>query len=74
VIPPGFKIVFRRVVQYRYGAGQHLPDVIKGTADGVSWGCGDGEVYYSTQDDAHRPDKVWRHALVGLYKLNSLYP
>ena len=21
------------------------------------------EVYYSTQDDAHRPDKVWRHTL-----------
>ena len=29
----------------------------------MSWGCGDAEVYYSTQDDAHRPDKVWRHAL-----------
>ena len=43
--------------------GVHLPDVIKGTAGGVSWGAGDAEVYYSTQDDAHRSDKVWRHAM-----------
>lgn len=43
--------------------GEHLPDVIKGTAGGVSWGFGDEEVYYSTQDSAHRPDKVWRHAI-----------
>ena len=43
--------------------GKDLPDVITSTAGSVSWGHGDDEVYYSTQDDAHRPDKVWRHAL-----------
>ncbi len=48
--------------------GEDLPDVIKGTAGGVSWGhcdasTGHREVYYSTQDDAHRPDKVWRHVI-----------
>jgi oligopeptidase B len=48
--------------------GADLPDVIKGTAGSVSWGHCDAstkyrEVYYSTQDDAHRPDKVWRHVI-----------
>ena len=48
--------------------GEDMPDVIKGTAGGVSWGhcdasTGHREVYYSTQDDAHRPDKVWRHVI-----------
>ena len=48
--------------------GAELPDVIKGTAGSVSWGHCDAstkyrEVYYSTQDDAHRPDKVWRHVI-----------
>jgi hypothetical protein len=33
--------------------GKDLPDVIKGTAGDVSWGCGDAEVYYSTQAGTH---------------------
>ena len=48
--------------------GAELPDVIEGTAGSVSWGHCDAsreyrEVYYSTQDDAHRPDKVWCHVI-----------
>ena len=49
--------------------GERLPDVLENTAGAVSWGARDAasgawnEVYYSTQDDAHRPDKVWRHTL-----------
>jgi oligopeptidase B len=43
--------------------GEHLPDVIRGAAGGVSWGHADGEVYYSTQDESHRSNKVWRHAM-----------
>ena len=41
-----------------------LDDVLEGCAGGVSWGGGvNREVYYSTMDDAHRPDKVWRHTM-----------
>ena len=52
-----------------------LPDVLTNTAGAVSWGGvfktpreGGGEekrmtVYYSTQDEAHRCDKVWCHVL-----------
>ena len=57
--------------------GETLPDVLKDTAGAVSWGGvfsapRDGEdggeekrmtVYYSTQDAAHRCDKVWCHVL-----------
>ena len=41
-----------------------MDDVLEGCAGGVSWGGGvNREVYYSTMDDAHRPDKVWRHTM-----------
>ena len=59
--PSGYETYEVRFKDLR--SGKDLPDVIKATAGGVSWGHGDDEVYYSTQDDAHRPDKVWRHAL-----------
>lgn len=61
VDPSGFETYEIRFKDLK--TGEDLPDVVKGTAGAVSWGCGDAEVYYSTQDDAHRPDKVWRHAL-----------
>jgi hypothetical protein len=42
-----------------------MEDVLEGVAGGVSWGGGvNREVYYATMDDAHRPDKVWRHRWV----------
>ena len=59
--PSGYETYEVRFKDLR--TGKHLPDVIESTAGGVSWGHGDDEVYYSTQDDAHRPDKVWRHTL-----------
>ena len=45
-------------------SGHMLDDVLSGVAGGVSWGGGvNREVYYATFDDAHRPDKVWRHTM-----------
>ena len=45
-------------------SGDMLEDVLSGVAGGVSWGGGvNREVYYATFDDAHRPDKVWRHIM-----------
>lgn len=61
VDPSGYETYEIRFKDLR--SGKHLPDVIAGTAGSVSWGCGNTEVYYSTQDDAHRPNKVWRHTL-----------
>jgi oligopeptidase B len=44
--------------------GEPMEDVLQGVAGGVSWGGGvNREVYYATMDDAHRPDKVWRHRM-----------
>ncbi|CAL6423731.1 unnamed protein product [Bathycoccus prasinos] len=41
--------------------GEELPiDVLEGTTGSVSWN-GDSQLFYTTMDDAHRPNKVWRH-------------
>ena len=38
-------------------------DAIAGTTGSIEWGKDGSEVYYKTFDDAHRPDKVWRHKM-----------
>ena len=40
-----------------------IDDVLVGTSGAVSWGHEITTVFYSTQDDAHRVDKVWMHTL-----------
>ena len=41
----------------------HLADVILNTTGDVEWGTENACIYYLTMDDAHRPNKVWRHVL-----------
>jgi oligopeptidase B len=36
-------------------------EVIKETAGELVWGNDKTTVYYTTLDDEHRPNKVWRH-------------
>lgn len=57
--------------------GFYLKDLLLGCAGEVSWGCfnaesanaeteeeeGYREVFYSTHDESHRCDKVWRHVI-----------
>jgi oligopeptidase B len=40
-----------------------LHDVITETNGDVVWGASDTEFYYSTMDEAHRPNKVWKHVI-----------
>ena len=40
-----------------------LPDKIPGIGSGVTWATDNATVYYSTVDDAWRPDTVWRHRI-----------
>lgn len=41
--------------------GQELPDVIENAFYGGAWSAAGDYFFYSTVDDAWRPDKVWRH-------------
>jgi oligopeptidase B len=43
--------------------GERLPDVIEGTMPGAMFAPDGSSVYYTTCDEAWRPDTVWRHAL-----------
>lgn len=43
--------------------GKVSEEVIEGTAGRVRWGQADDELYYSTFDDAHRVNKVWKHVI-----------
>ena len=43
--------------------GELLHDMITGIAVGVTWAADNASVYYSTVDEAWRPDTVWRHHL-----------
>jgi oligopeptidase B len=42
--------------------GEETEDVIEGTTGSVTWN-GDSQLFYTTMDEAHRPDKVWRHTI-----------
>ena len=41
--------------------GENLADVVEGTAGGASFDATGRYVFYTTVDDAWRPDTVWRH-------------
>ena len=43
--------------------GQDLPDVVEGVFYGGAWSRDGDHFFYTTVDDAWRPDKVWRHRL-----------
>lgn len=43
--------------------GETYPDAITGIGAGVTWAADSRTVYYTTLDDAWRPDTVWRHRL-----------
>lgn len=43
--------------------GQLYEDTITGIGPGVTWAADNRTVYYSTVDEAWRPDTVWRHRL-----------
>lgn len=43
--------------------GALYPDEIAGISSGVTWAADNATVYYTTVDDAWRPDTVWRHRL-----------
>jgi oligopeptidase B len=43
--------------------GEHYPDEISGIGAGATWAADNRTVYYTTVDDAWRPDTVWRYQL-----------
>lgn len=43
--------------------GELLPDEVPNTLGGATWDLKGTTLFYSTVDDAWRPDKVWRHVL-----------
>jgi oligopeptidase B len=43
--------------------GENYDDEIVGIGSGVTWAADSRTVYYTTVDDAWRPDTVWRHWL-----------
>ena len=43
--------------------GEMLPDEVPNTVGGATWDLGGTTIFYSTVDDAWRPDRVWRHSL-----------
>ena len=43
--------------------GDRYDDEIVGIAAGVTWAADNRTVYYTTVDDAWRPDTVWRHRI-----------
>eukprot|EP00903_Cladosiphon_okamuranus_P021564 g19826.t1 len=43
--------------------GKDLDDVIAKTSGDVCWGADATTVFYTTQDDEHRPHKLWLHTL-----------
>ncbi|MDY6871548.1 MAG: S9 family peptidase [Actinomycetota bacterium] len=43
--------------------GEQYDDTIVGIGAGATWAADNRTVYYSTVDDAWRPDTVWRHRL-----------
>jgi oligopeptidase B len=43
--------------------GEVLPDAVPNTMGGATWDRRGTTLFYSTPDDAWRPDKLWRHTL-----------
>ena len=43
--------------------GELLPDQVPGTSYGATWDLTGTHLFYTTVDEAWRPDKIWRHRL-----------
>lgn len=43
------------------GSGEVLPDELPDTYYGTAWAADSRTFFYTTTDDAHRPNRVWRH-------------
>lgn len=43
--------------------GDLLPDEITGASGGATWSLTGSHLFYTTVDDAWRPDRIWRHAI-----------
>ncbi len=44
-------------------SGEPLDDELTGVLGGITWHPNGADCFYSTVDDAWRPDKIWRHRL-----------
>jgi len=44
-------------------SGEMLPDEVPNTVGGATWDLDGTTLFYTTVDEAWRPDKVWRHRL-----------
>ncbi len=43
--------------------GELLPDQVPGTSYGATWDLSGSYLFYTTVDEAWRPDRIWRHRL-----------
>ncbi|MBS0187893.1 MAG: S9 family peptidase [Planctomycetes bacterium] len=41
-----------------------LPDKLEGLSGDIAWGADGRSIFYTTLDEAHRPDKVYRHLVL----------
>lgn len=53
--------------------GQNYPDEIAGIGAGATWAADNRTVYYSTVDEAWRPDTVWRYRLGSAESSEQVY-
>lgn len=53
--------------------GDRYSDTIVGIGAGATWASDNRTVYYSTVDDAWRPDTVWRHRLASGLPAEKVY-
>ncbi|WP_292981421.1 S9 family peptidase [Mycobacterium sp.] len=53
--------------------GEQYPDEIVGISAGATWGTDNRTVYYTTVDEAWRPDTVWRHRLASGLPAEKVY-
>jgi len=44
-------------------SGRDLPDEVPGTYYSAAWTADSAAVFYTTFDEAHRPDKIWLHRI-----------
>ena len=53
--------------------GEHYDDTITGIGAGGTWAADSRTLYYTTVDDAWRPDTVWRHRLASGLPSEKVY-
>ena len=53
-----YKVVVRDIA-----TGEEKTDAIDRVSGSIQWGCDEQELFYCTEDEAKRPDKLWRHCM-----------